>query len=138
MGTSLPNFAYAAGTPRVINPTIADTYNPNVIPPPPSSPDRAIIAWDTTGGGNAVSSAETFATAQSKFDLYAYFDTRDLPQMSNASGVQFRGSEISIYGIGSKESSRGNKHEPSRPSRVIGILGLGWLYAYREGLLEWK
>jgi hypothetical protein len=103
VGTNLSGFAYAFVPPRVINPTVADANNPNAIPAPPTSPDRAIVAWDPSGGGNAVSTAETFATSESKFDIYAYLDTRDLP-LQTTTTTSFRGSEISIFGIGSGEA----------------------------------
>jgi hypothetical protein len=104
VGSAVGGFAYSFVPPRVIDPTVADTNNPNAIPPAPSTGNRAIIAWDPSGGGNAVSSVETFNTTQSRFDIKAYLDTRDLPLMSNASGVNFRGSEITIYGIGGAEA----------------------------------
>jgi hypothetical protein len=134
VGTALPGFAFVFVPPKVINPTVADANNPNVIPPPPSSPDRAIIAWDPTGGGNAVSSAETFATAQSKFDLYTYFDTRPLPQMSNSTGTLFRGSEISIYGIGNIDAMASTTDmtdlsgQVGVPDTTIGTTGIAWVY----------
>ncbi len=134
VGTSLPGFAYSFVPPHVINPTVADADNPNAITAPPTSPDRAIIAWDHTGGGNAVSSAETFATSQSKFDIYAYFDTRPLPQMSNSVGTLFRGSEISVYGIGSADAMATSTDltdlsgQVGVPDTSIGTTGIAWVY----------
>lgn len=104
VGSTLSGFGYSFVLPRVIDPQVADAANPNVIPLPPNSTAKAIVAWDSTGGGNAVSAAETFNTREMKFDVKAYFDTRDLPLMSNASGVTFRGSEISVFGLGSVEA----------------------------------
>ena len=102
-GTSLTNFAYSGAPPRVIDPTVGDTNNPNPIPLAPGGINRAVVAWDPNGGGNGVSSAETFSTSESEFDIYAYFDTRDLPQMTNGA-TPFRGSEVSIFGIGSTDA----------------------------------
>lgn len=104
VGSTLGGFAYSFVAPRVIDPTVADAANPNVIPLPPNSTAKAIVAWDSTGGGNAVSAAETFNTREMRFDVKAYFDTRNLPQMSNATGVTFRGSEISVFGLGAVEA----------------------------------
>jgi hypothetical protein len=115
----------------VINPGVADANNPNVIPSPPGSPNRAIIAWDSSGGGNAVTPTETFSTAQSKFDIFAYFDTRDFPQQSNAAGTLFRGSEISVYGIGSTEALNNLTDISGQvgvPDPSNGTTGVAWIY----------
>ncbi|HJQ78655.1 MAG TPA: lamin tail domain-containing protein [Lacipirellulaceae bacterium] len=133
VGADLPGFAYSFVPPRAIDPAVADTNNPNVIPPAPSSPNRAIIAWDPSGGGNAVSAAETFNTADSSFDIYAYFDTRDLPQMVNSAvpPVQFRGSEISVYGIGGTEALSNLTDISGQvgvPDSANGTTGVAWVY----------
>ncbi len=85
---------------KYIDPTIADGTNPNAIAPAPSTGNRAIIAWDPSGGGNAVTTTQVFNTAQSGFKIYAYLDTSDLPQQMTATAA-FQGSEATIYGIGS-------------------------------------
>ena len=131
VGTALTNFAYGFVPPHVIDPTVADTYNPNAISHPPSSANRAIISWDPTGGGNAVSSAETFPTSKSKFDIYAYFDTRPLPQNSNAQGTLFRGSEITAYGIGSTDALANLTDISGQvgvPDTQNGTTGVAWVY----------
>jgi hypothetical protein len=106
VGAAVANFAYGFVAPHVIDPTVADTYNPNAIPHPPTSASHAIVAWDPSGNGNAISSAETFATSQSKFDIYAYFDTRPLPpnEKSTTNNPQLPGSEMTIYGIGGTDA----------------------------------
>jgi len=96
-GLSTSNFVPA----RFIDPTVADANNPNAIAPAPTTGNRAIVAWDNTGGGNAVTSSQAFNTTQSGFNLFVYFDTSDQPQNSNATGVNFLGSEVTIYSIGS-------------------------------------
>jgi hypothetical protein len=133
VGSDLPGFAYSFVPPRVIDPTVADTNNTNAIPSPPGSPNRAIIAWDPSGGGNAVSTAETFNTAQSSFDIYAYLDTRDLPQMVNNADppVQFRGSEISVFGIGNTEALSNLTDISGQvgvPDSANGTTGIAWIY----------
>jgi Lamin Tail Domain/PEP-CTERM motif len=85
---------------RFIDPTVADTNNPNVIPPAPITGNRAIVAWDNTGGGNGVTSNQVFGTSQGGFKIFAYLDTSDNPQSTNATNVPFLGSEVTIYGIG--------------------------------------
>ncbi len=101
VGAEVPGFAYNFVNAKYIDPTVADGTNPNAIAPAPSTGNRAIVAWDTTGGGNAMTTNQVFVTSQSGFNLLAYFDTSDLPQQSNSSGVNFLGSEVTIYGIGS-------------------------------------
>lgn len=98
----VPGFGYSFTPPRVITPGVAGGFNPNAIPNPPSS-SKAIVAWDSTGGGNGASFGQTFA-GSGKFDLFAYFDTNDLPVSTNASAVAFRGSEISVFAYGSADS----------------------------------
>jgi hypothetical protein len=131
VGSDLTGFGYSFVPPRVINPGVADTNNTNVIPSPPGSPNRAIVAWDPSGGGNAVTPTQTFNTTQSKFDIFAYLDTRDFPQQSNAAGTQFRGSEITVYGIGSTEALN-NLTDISGQVGVLesanGTTGIAWIY----------
>jgi hypothetical protein len=131
VGTNLGGHAYAFAPPRVIDPAVADANNPNAIGPVPGPATRAIVAWDPAGGGNAVSAAETFNTSESKFDIFAYFDTRNIPQNSNASGQLFRGSEITIYGIGSTEALS-NLTDISGQVGVAdsanGTTGIAWVY----------
>ncbi len=132
VGSDLPGFGYSFVPPRVINPGVADVNNPNAIPAPPVSPNCAIIAWDSSGGGNAVTPTETFNTARSKFDIFAYIDTRDFPQNSNATGTLFRGSEFTVYGIGSTEALNnltdisGQVGGPDPTQN--GTTGVAWIY----------
>lgn len=133
VGSDLGGYGYSFVPPRVINPTVADANNPNVIPAPPGSPNRAIIAWDPSGGGNAVASAETFNTKRSSFDIVAYFDTADLPQMVNnaAPPVQFRGSEVSVFGIGSVDALNNLTDISGQvgvPDSANGTTGVAWVY----------
>jgi hypothetical protein len=79
---------------------VADTNNPNAIAPAPYTGNRAIVAWDPSGGGNGVTSQKVFDTTEMGFRIYAYLDTSDQPQNSNASGVLFTGSEVTVYGVG--------------------------------------
>ena len=56
--------------------------------------------WDPSGGGDHATSNQVFGTTQGGFKIFAYFDTSDQPQNSNAAGTLFTGSEITIYGVG--------------------------------------
>jgi hypothetical protein len=87
----------------VINPSVADGFNTNAIPLPTGA-SKAYVAWDPSGGGNCVTSLATYSSAQAGFSIQAYFDTRPLPAQTNASNVEFTGSEITIYGIGSGDA----------------------------------
>jgi hypothetical protein len=129
-GTEVPGWGYSFVPPKVIDPTVADAVNPNAITAPPNS-DRAIIAYDPSGGGNGVSAPETFNTGKSKFSIFAYFDTSHIPVNSNSSGTQFRGSEITGYGIGSTDALM-NLTDASGGIGVSdsgnGTTGIAWLY----------
>ena len=132
VGAVVPGFAYSFVAPKIVDPTVADTVNPNAIAPAPSTGNRAIVAWDPTGGGNAASAAETFNTTQGKFDVKVYLDTRDLPLMFNASNVTFRGSEFTIYGLGNADALNNgvNLSGATGFTGVLqnGITGLAWVY----------
>ena len=138
VGTTVPGLVGTFVDARYIDPTVADANNPNVIPPSPSTGDRAIIAWDPSGGGNAVTSQQVFDTAQSGFQIYAYLDTSDQPQNSNASNVNFTGSEITIYGVGGGDQLTnltdlgnnigvGPSTAPASDS-ANGTTGVAWVY----------
>ncbi len=135
VGTELPNFAYCFTAPHVIDPSIADAYNPNPIPHAPSSANRAIVVGDSTSdGGNGVSASQTFATSQSKFDLYTYFDTRPLPTTATNATVptnQLPGSEMTIYGIGGIDGLAGLTDIGGHvgvPDTANGTTGVAWVY----------
>jgi hypothetical protein len=85
---------------RYIDPTVADANNPNAIPASPTTGNRAIIAWDSSGGGNGVTSNAVFSTTEGGYLISAYLDTSDLPQNTSTAGADFTGSEISLYGVG--------------------------------------
>jgi hypothetical protein len=115
--------------PRVIDPQVVDSagldggpvaLNPKVIPRSPQG-GKAIVAFDETGGGNAVYSKEYV----NKFDLYAYVDTSALN--TNQATVQ---SEATIYGIGTTDPFFGTPDPSGRlgfTSSANGSTGIGWL-----------
>ncbi len=102
-GSNISNMTGSFVTPRVIDPTVADTNNPNVIPAPAPG-HKAFVSWDPSGGGNGSTTNAVFDTTQAAFSLYAYLDTNDLPIQSNAVPTPFRGSEITMYGLGSGDA----------------------------------
>ncbi|MFO0792068.1 MAG: lamin tail domain-containing protein [Pirellulales bacterium] len=123
---------------RYIDPTVADTNNPNAIPAAPTSGNRAIVAWDPSGGGNGVTSQKVFDSTQMGFSILAYLDTSDQPQNSNGSGVQFLGSEITIYNVGGGDQLTnltdlggnigiGPSTAPAADS-ANGTSGIAWVY----------
>lgn len=117
---------------RYIDPTVADSNNPNAIAPSPITGNRAIIAWDPSGGGNAVTSNQVFNTTQGGFSISAYLDTSDAPQNTNSTAVAFTGSEVTIYGVGgvdglSNLTDLGNNIGITAPS-VNGTTGIAWVY----------
>ena len=93
VGTEVDEFHSSFIMPRVIDPTIVDTYNPRAIPASPQK-GNAIAAWDPTGGGNTTYSHELVTS----FDIWAYIDTDSLGLP--LSGQQY---EISAYGIGTSD-----------------------------------
>lgn len=134
VGTVLPGTYNASfKLPRVIAPGAASAFNPNPIPVSPQG-GNAIIAWDETGGGNAVYS-DNYAN---RFELYAYID----PTPFNVTTANSNQSEVSIYGLGSTDplfpipnpaglltgqpGTGGNL-----TSTINGSTGLGWMIQRR-------
>jgi hypothetical protein len=103
---------------RAIDPGTVDPINPNAIPAP-NGFNKAIIGWDNSGGGNGIVSNQIFTNSTASFAVQAYFDTNDLPVSTNASGVQFRGSEETFYGL------LGSIDAFTNLSDVSGQVGLG-------------
>lgn len=85
---------------KYIDPTIADANNPNVIAASPITGNRAIVAWDSSGGGNDVTSNQTFSTTKGAFRVSAYLNTSPLPQQTSAAAAAIFGSELTAYGLG--------------------------------------
>jgi hypothetical protein len=101
VGNPVPGLSAAFVSARYMDPTVADgTNNTNVIPAAPSSGNRAITVWDPSGGGDGATSNQVFGSTASGFSIYAYLETADMPQNSNASGTLFTGAEITTYGVG--------------------------------------
>jgi hypothetical protein len=134
VGTVLRDDYYGSfKLPRVITPGTVDTYNPNSIPASPQG-GRAAIAWDETGGGNAVFSDEF----TNKFQLYAFIDPRPFNN-ATANSTQ---SEATIYGIGTTDPLFGTPNSAdlltgqpgtggNLTSSANGSTGLGWVIQRR-------
>jgi hypothetical protein len=138
VGNTVPGLTGTFVDAKYIDPTVADTNNPNVIPAAPSTGNRAIVAWDPSGGGNAVTSQQVFNTTQSGFKIYAFLDTSDQPQNSNSTGVNFTGSEVTIYNVGGGDQLTnltdlggnigiGPSTAPASDS-ANGTTGVAWVY----------
>jgi hypothetical protein len=113
---------------RAIDPTNADgnQINPKPISASPQG-GKAIIAYDETGGGNAIYSKELVR----KFDLYAYIQTGPLGTTGDlGSGLDNQDSEATIYGIGTTDGLFGTPN-PAGINTVAsssnGSTGYGWM-----------
>jgi hypothetical protein len=120
--------------PRVIAPGTVSAYNPNAIPTPSPQGGNAIVAWDETGGGNAIYSDNYV----NKFELYAYID----PRPFNNTTADSTQSEASIYGLGTTDPLFGTPNsadlltgQPGTGGNITssanGSTGLGWLIQRR-------
>ena len=138
LGTSLrTNYYGSFKLPRVIDPT-SDTLtlgtskvNPAPIPASPQG-GKAIIAWDETGGGNAIYSNQY----SNEFKLYAYLDPTPLNVTTNTSNQN----ESTVYGIaGSTDPLYGTPNpgnlltgKPGTGGNLTstsnGSTGLGWIF----------
>jgi hypothetical protein len=133
VGTALPNMIGSFADAQVADPGVVTAVNPNIIPNAPTTGNRVYVAWDSTGGGNGVTSRETFNTTASGFALSAYLDTNNLPLSSNASAVTFRGSEFTFYGIGSGDAftnlaDLSGQVGLGTATSANGTTGVAWVY----------
>lgn len=139
VGTEMPGITGTFVNAKVIDPTFVDANNLNAIPAPPGG-TKAFSQWDPSGGGNGATSNAVFATTAMSFKIAAYIDTRDTPiQINNAvPQVQFRGSEVTIYGLGggdplvnltdlSTAMGLGSVALPASES-ANGTAGIAWVY----------
>ncbi|RIK83872.1 MAG: hypothetical protein DCC67_05595 [Planctomycetota bacterium] len=122
VGAELPQYHFAFINARAIDPGVANSFNPKAIPASPQG-GKAIVAWDESGGGNAVYSRETVES----FDLYAYLDTNPI----NLPGAEEW--DTSTYGIG---TTNGLFNNPDTRGVINGVgtspgngnTGVGWLF----------
>lgn len=131
VGTVLRNDFYASfKLPTVVDPTVGggtlSNPNPTAIPASPQG-GKAIVAWDETGGGNAIFSKSYV----SKFEISAFIDPRPFNNTTADSSMN----EATIYGIGSTDvlfASPNSADLLTGPpvnltSSANGSTGLGWL-----------
>jgi hypothetical protein len=120
VGTRLGDQYYASFVlPRVVNPTSPSAINPKAIDPSPHE-GNVIVAWDETGGGNAIYSRQLVTS----FSLAAYIDTA--PLATSGAAIQ---SEATIYGIGTTDPLFGTPDGAGLlgiASSQNGSTGLGW------------
>jgi hypothetical protein len=107
------------GDGNVINPSSTGTASPQG--------GKAIIAYDETGGGNAIYSKQLVH----KFDLYAYVQAGPL---GTTSATDTQDSEATIYGIGTTDGLFGTPDPlnsltvtPNITSSQNGSTGVGWM-----------
>lgn len=118
---------------QVIDPTVASAANPNAIPPSPQG-GLASVAWDPSGGGNAVVSDDVVTGGG--FELFAYLDTNPLGAA---------GAESTTYGIMGTTATFYNLPDPSGllfgdVVTANGNTGIGWLFEKEDssGLISLK
>jgi hypothetical protein len=132
VGSDAPGMTGSFVTPRVIDPTVVDTNNLNAIIAPPNS-SKAIISWDPSGGGNGASS-DAHMQGGGGFNIMAFLDTNDIPINTTSTGTQFRGSEITVYGLGGGDALTnltdltGNIQVGAGNISAAGFTGLAWVY----------
>ena len=126
-GTVVAGFGGSFVLPRVIDPTTADSNNPNAIPASPQG-GKAIVAWDRTGGGN-MNNANSLVTS---FDLYAYLDTQPLGISAGTGDTEW---ESTIYGIGTADAFFATPDPTDNINQLLslwttnnGSTGIGWVY----------
>jgi hypothetical protein len=132
----VPEYLHAFIGARAIDPGTADAYNPVAIPNSPQG-GKVIVAWDQTGGGNAIYSKELVRG----FDIDAYFDASALAHPVTDDQEW----EHSIYGIGTTDgwmnspNPLGTIDTTGTPAVVgpatvsaNGSTGIGWMYQRHE------
>lgn len=137
-GTVLTSIAGNFVPVRVIDPAVADTSNPNVITTPFGAGSKAYVMWDPSGGGDGATSTAVFPGKAAGFTIRAYFETVDLPVQTGSTGTQFRGSEVTLYGIGGGDALTNFTDLDSSVGFAPGILpaadvangftGIAWVY----------
>jgi hypothetical protein len=96
LGSTVPGFSYSFVGPKVVDPTVTSTYLKHALSTRSPQGGNAIVAWDTTGGGNMVAS-DSLVTS---FDIWAYVDTIN----TGVSGGTSSNVEATTYGIGTTDA----------------------------------
>jgi hypothetical protein len=133
-GSTLPNYDFSFVGAKVIEPGVVSGFNPDAISPSPQG-GKAIVAWDETGGGNAVYSKELVRS----FDISAYLDATSFGLNPTGAGEW----EHTAYGIGTTDGLFGtinvNGTLTATDSATAAVLtqnastGIGWVYERYEG-----
>ncbi|MCA8955927.1 MAG: lamin tail domain-containing protein [Planctomycetes bacterium] len=118
-GTNLTDFGGTFKLPRVIDPTVADTYNPNAIVASPQGGNAAIF-WDESGGGNHNMLLRD-GTCNVVVEAWVYFDTTLRPT-----------AELESWSLGVQGTS-GTFYNFPDPSGTLGFTangntGVTWTY----------
>ncbi len=133
VGTIVPNFTGTWRSARVIDPTQSAggaDLNPNPII---ASPDggNALIAWDWSGGGNAVLSNFVF-TNGAGYDTWIYIETNPLPAGGT---VEHESWAIGVLGTCDTYYRPIPFTDPTVPANLPpgpGITGVAWVYHRKE------
>jgi hypothetical protein len=130
----LPNYDFSFVGARAVDPGAVSAFNPDAIPASPQG-GKVIVAWDETGGGNAVYSKELV----NKFEISAYIDASPLGLNPTAAGEW----EHTGYGIGSTDGLYGTPNPngtllPADSATAANrtqnaSTGVGWIYERYEG-----
>ena len=119
-GSNVPNFTGSFVVPKHIDPTVADAYNPSVIPASPQG-GNAGICWDPTGGGNqgALNDEARYNVA---FSCEVYLDASATSFDPNSQTGEYQLWSIGLGAVGSYHNS----------FEFNGNTGLMWEYRLQE------
>ncbi len=129
VGTVVPNFTGTWRNARVIDPTQSTggaDFNPNPIFVSPDG-GKAMVAWDWSGGGNAVLSDFVF-NGSGGIEAWVYFDNTPLPANGT---VEHESWAIGIMGTSDTYYRPIPFTNPTVPANLPpgpGITGLAWVY----------
>jgi hypothetical protein len=139
--TVLPQFNFSFVGARAIDPAVSSAAGSNPTPGGiPASPQggKVIVAWDETGGGNAIYSRDIVRS----FDIDVYFDATPIAHPVTDDQEW----EHTVYGIGTTDALFGTPNAlgtidatgtpvPAAATRTQNASsGIGWLYERHEGV----
>lgn len=119
VGDPLAEWGSSFAPARVIDPTVADTDNPNAIAASPEG-GKAAIFWDRAGGGN-LNMLLTDGSREALFEAYVYFDAKLEPQGQR---------EVWSVGLQGTSGTFFNFPDPSKTAGFTanGNTGVCWTY----------
>jgi hypothetical protein len=126
VGSMVPNWVGSFRNPRVIDPTVSSgtpPINPNAISASPQG-EKAMIAWDWTGGGNQASLNYLYEN-RAGYDMLVYFDT------ALRSGNDHEAWAIGVLGTTDTFFRMPYRATSPAPTSGCGITGVAWVF-YRD------